>query len=338
MQNVTLAEYVWVDSKGTPRSKSRVLPKVENRGLLGSFPDWNHDGSSTGLASVGDSEIVLKPVATFTDPFARPDEDAMLVLCDCWLPNGTAHPLNTRERAVLAHSTPSAAKEAPWYGIEQEFFLVDRKTHEPAGKDVVSTYYCGAGSNCGRDIVLDAYRKALAAGLKVCGMNQEVAPGQWEIQIGPCHGCSAADELILLRYIILRCTEGTPYYATFAAKPFQDCNGSGLHTNFSTSKMRSRRTGRRAIQQVVDHLETKHSEHIALYGDDNEARLTGTHETSNRDVFSSGVGTRNTSVRIPNQVERDGRGYIEDRRPSSSADPYLIIQALADCCLATEAR
>ena len=53
-------------------------------------------------------------------------------------------------------------------------------------------------------------------------------------------------------------------------------------------------------------------------------RLTGHHETSSMDVFSWGVGTRHTSVRIPNSVVKDGKGYFEDRRPASNCDPYLV--------------
>ena len=41
-------------------------------------------------------------------------------------------------------------------------------------------------------------------------------------------------------------------------------------------------------------------------------------------MFTWGVGTRHTSVRIGNDVEAQGYGYFEDRRPGSDADPYLL--------------
>ena len=43
------------------------------------------------------------------------------------------------------------------------------------------------------------------------------------------------------------------------------------------------------------------------------------------DKFSFGVSDRGASIRIPiYTVEHDWKGYVEDRRPASNADPYAI--------------
>jgi glutamine synthetase len=53
--------------------------------------------------------------------------------------------------------------------------------------------------------------------------------------------------------------------------------------------------------------------------------LTGTHETQSIDKFSYGISDRGASIRIPAQtVTNEWKGYLEDRRPASSANPYLI--------------
>jgi len=65
-------------------------------------------------------------------------------------------------------------------------------------------------------------------------------------------------------------------------------------------------------------------EHIKEYGEDNEQRLTGEHETCSIEEFRYGVSDRGASIRIPWQVEQDGCGYLEDRRPSSNCDPYKV--------------
>jgi glutamine synthetase len=66
-------------------------------------------------------------------------------------------------------------------------------------------------------------------------------------------------------------------------------------------------------------------EHIAVYGPDNDLRLTGLHETQSIDVFTYGVADRGASVRIPHAFVSNGyRGYLEDRRPNSMGDPYRI--------------
>lgn len=75
--------------------------------------------------------------------------------------------------------------------------------------------------------------------------------------------------------------------------------------------------------------------HMKLYGEGNEKRLTGKHETSSMTDFSYGAGNRAASFRIPTStVSADGKGYIEDRRPASNIDPYIVAAAiLSTACL-----
>ena len=88
------------------------------------------------------------------------------------------------------------------------------------------------------------------------------------------------------------------------------------------------------IESCMPKLEKRHKEHIDVYGEHNELRLTGKHETSCMNKFSFGIGTRNTSVRIPTQTAKDGYGYFEDRRPASNIDPYRATSILFEtCCL-----
>ena len=60
------------------------------------------------------------------------------------------------------------------------------------------------------------------------------------------------------------------------------------------------------INAAIEKLGKHHSRHITLYdpegGKDNARRLTGKHETSSMEKFSSGVANRGASVRIPRQV------------------------------------
>ena len=52
--------------------------------------------------------------------------------------------------------------------------------------------------------------------------------------------------------------------------------------------------------------------------------MTGLHETANYDVFKYGVADRSASIRIPRSVQKDQKGYLEDRRPGSNIDPYVV--------------
>ena len=82
--------------------------------------------------------------------------------------------------------------------------------------------------------------------------------------------------------------------------------------------------GLRYIEEAMKKLEPRHVEHIKVYGEGNEERMTGQHETASYDKFTWGVADRGSSVRIPRDVAKRGKGYFEDRRPASNADPYQI--------------
>jgi glutamine synthetase len=53
------------------------------------------------------------------------------------------------------------------------------------------------------------------------------------------------------------------------------------------------------INAAIEKLRGRHMQHIEVYGEDNEKRLTGLHETSNITTFTAGVGDRSASVRVP---------------------------------------
>ena len=85
-----------------------------------------------------------------------------------------------------------------------------------------------------------------------------------------------------------------------------------------------------ACIQAAEALRTRHDLHIANYGFGIEERLTGRHETCSYKEFRYGVSDRGASVRIPWQVEREGKGYIEDRRPNANMDPYVVTRLVME--------
>ncbi|KAJ8753659.1 hypothetical protein K2173_026335 [Erythroxylum novogranatense] len=265
-----IAEYIWIGGSGMDlRSKARTLNgPVSDPSTL---PKWNYDGSSTGQAP-GEDPI-------FKDPFRRGNN--ILVMCDAYTPDGQPIPTNKRHNAAKIFSHPDVVAEEPWYGIEQEYTLLQRDVHWPIGWPLgvypgpQGPYYCGVGADkaFGRDIVNSHYKVCLHAGINISGINGEVI-------CSPFRSC-------LIRYILF------------------------------TKSMRND-GGYEVIKKAIENLKLRHKEHIAAYGKGKERRLTGHHETADINTFSWGVANGGASVRVGRETEREGKGYFEDRRPASN--------------------
>ncbi|THU47325.1 hypothetical protein C4D60_Mb09t14300 [Musa balbisiana] len=167
----------------------------------------------------------------------------------------------------------------------------------------------------GRDIVDDHYKARLFAGINIGGIIGEVMPGQvilmslsavkaaifvclddvskqllrifgmqWEFQVDQLPGnphvslyvSSAGDELWVARYILERITEIAGVVLSFDPKPIQV-------REIGMVLVLTRTTGNQGGQQEA--LGKRHKEHIAAYGEGNERRLNGRHETADINTF-----------------------------------------------------
>jgi glutamine synthetase len=243
-------------------------------------------------------------------------------------PDGTPHVSNGR-------ATIDDDDNEFWFGFEQEYFIMDRHTQLPLGFPVggypapQGLYYCSVGgrNTHGRELVERHADYCIAAGLNFEGINQEVACGQWEFQLFAKGAKRAGDEIWVARYLLDRLTEDYGYYIEYHPKPLgkeMDWNGSGMHANFSNHTLRT--CGSKEIyEKICEAFRPVVDEHIAVYGEYNDLRLTGQHETASIHDFSYGVSDRGASIRIPIiTVEKGYKGWLEDRRPASNADPYKV--------------
>ena len=275
-------------------------------------------------AEGSNSDCVLKPVAVYPDA-AR--TNGALVMCEVMMPDGkTAHPSN--KRATILDDSGA------WFGFEQEYFFY--KDGRPLGfpssgyPAPQGPYYTGVGySNVGdlaRKMVEEHLDLCLAAGINHEGINAEVAKGQWEFQIFGKGSKTAADQMWMARYLMMRNCEKYGVDIEWHCKPLGDTdwNGSGMHSNFSTEYMRSV-GGKEYFEALMAAFEKNLDAHIAVYGPDNDKRLTGKHETAPWNKFSYGIADRGASICVPHSFVNNGyKGYLEDRRPNSQGDPYAI--------------
>ena len=355
-----LLEYVWTDGDGGLRSKNRVVDNNDDivECIINESDrwEWSFDGSSTGQATGTDSDVLIRPVAIYPNPFYKnlATVKAWLLLCDCYNKDGTPHSTNTRTRC--AQTETACASEEPLFGIEQEYVLFERLkpyqylshpyqwiSHSNPGCGGQGPYYCSVGGDrCfGRKIVDQHLEACIYAGIEICGTNAEVMASQWEFQIGPLPAMQVSDQLWMARYILLRITEEYGCSVSFHPRPMKGTwNGSGGHTNFSTAAMRSSEStdAMDAIKTACTRLKAMHAEHMAVYGKDNDDRMTGLHETSSMYECTWGISDRGRSIRIPRHVANQGHGYLEDRRPAANMDPYLVTERIMRTCLILPVR
>tara|TARA_Y100000593_G_scaffold1186_1_gene2387 strand:+ start:233 stop:1228 length:996 start_codon:yes stop_codon:yes gene_type:complete len=322
-------EYIWIDgTEPTPKIRSKTKVVEEFGRSITDCPVWGFDGSSTNQAEGANSDCVLKPVRLYENPMEK--HDSFLVLCEVW--DVHDHPHSTNYRFELEESYFDHKEQDVWVGIEQEYTLYENGRPlgwpiegEPAPQ---GDYYCGR--NKGEWIARRHMDYCIKAGIKISGINSEVMLGQWEYQIGADDPLRISDDLWIARWLLEKVAAKNDIEVTLNPKPVEgDWNGAGAHTNFSTKAMRED-GGDKVIHEAIQKLENKHQEHIGVYGHGNERRLTGLHETCPINRFHWGVSDRGASVRVPWQVAKDGKGYLEDRRPSANCDPYRVCHRLIE--------
>jgi glutamine synthetase len=317
-------EYIWLDGyKPTSNLRSKTKVVDDFSGKLEDCPIWSFDGSSTKQAEGGSSDCLLKPVAIFPDPDRI---DGFLIMTEVLNSDGTAHESNARAKI-------DDDDNDFWFGFEQEYFIMDVDTQLPLGFPIggypgpQGLYYCSVGgrNTWGRDLVEEHADQCIAAGINFEGINQEVAAGQWEFQLFAKGAKKAGDEIWVARYLLNRITEKYGYYIELHPKPVKgDWNGSGMHANFSNTTLRTCGS-KETYEKICEAFRPVRSKHIDVYGEFNEQRLTGLHETASINDFSYGISDRGASIRIPIlTVENGWKGWLEDRRPASNGDPYKI--------------
>jgi len=321
---MTKLEYIWIDgTEDAPqlRSKTKVIDDWD--ASVAGCPVWGFDGSSTNQAPGDNSDCVLKPVRIYENPLEK--HSSYLVLCEVWNTDDTPHKTNTRWK--LDGLMSGVKNEEAWFGFEQEYTLYkDRKPlgwpedgSEPAPQ---GDYYCGR--NIGEGIARKHMDACIEAGVGIVGINSEVMLGQWEYQIFGNESLKATDDMWVARWLMEKICDINGLAVSLDPKPVEgDWNGAGCHTNFSTAAMREE-GGDDVIHKAIRRLRMSADLHIEVYGSGNEKRLTGEHETCPITEFRWGVSDRGASVRVPWQVALDGKGYLEDRRPSANCDPYLV--------------
>ena len=193
---------MWLDANDNLRSKIKITDDYDLA------PLWNFVGSSTGQAEGFDSDVILKPVRYYKNPFYK-NHNSNIVLCECLNKDMTTHETNYRNNCEKIYKKYNENNKC-LFGIEQEYVIYQNNgiPYKWFSKDmplenvdecVQGEFYCAVGSNkaFGREISDKHLEFCLIAGVHICGTNAEVAPSQWEFQIGSCDMLTVSDDLIV---------------------------------------------------------------------------------------------------------------------------------------------
>lgn len=268
----TKLEYIWIDGY-SPEPNLRSKIKIQDLPMdfeLDDLPLWSFDGSSTNQAEGNFSDCILRPVRLYHS-FDISQYPTHYVLCEVMDPKtGNAHNTNLRDKI-------GTEDDSVWFGFEQEYVL-RTKDGNIAGfpKDGFPSpqgeYYCGVGTKnvTQREFVDLHLQLCLNAGLDITGVNAEVLLGQWEYQLFSKGAIKASDDLWMSRYLLHKVAEYFNLIVDLNPKPLRvgDWNGSGMHCNFSSERMRTE-GGEEYFKCIFNSFEVRHKIHIENYGSDN---------------------------------------------------------------------
>ncbi len=348
-------ECITPDIAGVARGKMMPSAKFLNASALalpssvfmqtisGSYPEETdtfeyppHDGD---LRMVPDLST-LSAVPWETDPTAQ-------VICDMRTHSG--EDVSYTPRNVLRHIVEAYASKGwkPVVAPEIEFYLV--KTNEDpdvplqppvgrSGRAIASgNGYSISGINEFDELIDDIYDYSSAQGLEIETLIHEEGAAQLEINLNHGDPLELADQVFLFKRTIREVALKHSMCATFMAKPSQGQPGSAMHIHQSVIDSE---TGRnifsnndggesdlfRSFIGGMQHYLPKSLVMMAPYV--NSYRRLTTHTSAPVNVHW-GYDNRTTGLRIPTSDAVARR--VENRIPSSDANPYLALAASLAC-------
>ncbi len=348
-------ECITADQAGVARGKmmpsnkftsntSLALPSaVFMATISGEYPEDGH--GFTYPQDDGDLKLLpdlstLSSVPWETDPTAQ-------VICDLVRQDGQAiefAPRNVLRRVVDAYE---AKGWKPVVAPEIEFYLV-RKNPDPdypltppvgrSGRPIGGGQgYSIAGINEFDELIDDIYHFSEAQGLEIDTLIHEEGAGQLEINLRHGDPVELADQVFMFKRTIREAALKHDMYATFMAKPIQGQPGSAMHIHQSIIDAK---TGENIFSDEeggesdkfrhfiggMQHFVPRALVMFAPYVNSYRRLTQGESAPVN---VRWGYDNRTTAFRVPRSGPSARR--VENRIPSSDANPYLALAASLGC-------
>ncbi|WP_157018577.1 glutamine synthetase family protein [Mesorhizobium xinjiangense] len=333
-------------SKKFTSNTSLALPSaVFMTTISGGYPE--NSGGFTYPEDDGDLKLLpdlstLSVVPWESDPTAQ-------VICDLVHQDGREvefTPRNVLKRVMRAYD---AHGFKPIVAPEIEFYLVD-KNPDPdypltppvgrSGRPIGGGQgYSIAGVNEFDELIDDIYDFSEKQGLEIDTLIHEEGAGQLEINLRHGDPIELADQVFMFKRTIREAALKHDTYATFMAKPIQGQPGSAMHIHQSVI---DKKTGRNIFSNA-DGSESEAFHHF-IGGMQrhmpNALVMMAPYVNSYRRLTQAaaapvnakwGYDNRTTAFRVPRSDPSARR--VENRIPSSDANPYLALAGSLTCGL-----
>ena len=261
------------------------------------------------------------------------------VLCETfWIPpyhNGAHQGACTRYLARTQLDRLSALGYRFMSGHEAEFVMFRKEgdgdvTSRPMfhGVDIFTNVLLAENE----ELVCSMSEQLFAAGIDILAMQTEYAPGQLEFATGLKFGIESADQMFTLKEAIKEISNQHGWLATFMTKPFDGpgCS-SGMHFSGSlwageTNAFYDPRT--HELSAVGRHWAAgliKHASAMTALVSPTVNCYRRLHTPYAPDCADCGLENRSSLLRIVSASP--STTYIENRLPSSAANPYIVMAA-----------
>ncbi|GGA78643.1 glutamine synthetase [Brucella endophytica] len=333
-------------SKKFTSNTSLALPSaVFMATISGDYPE--DDGDFAYPADDGDLKLVpdlstLCVVPWESDPTAQ-------VICDLAHQDGRAvefTPRNVLRRVIAAYDKLGLR---PVVAPEIEFYLV-RKNPDPdypltppvgrSGRAIGGGQgYSIAGVNEFDELIDDIYHFSEGQGLEIDTLIHEEGAGQLEINLRHGDPVELADQVFMFKRTIREAALKHEMYATFMAKPIQGQPGSAMHIHQSIV---DKKTGRNiftnedggetdAFHHFIGGMQKHVPNALVMFAPYVNSYRRLTKAASAPVNVKWGYDNRTTAFRVPRSDPSSRR--VENRIPSSDANPYLALAASLACGL-----
>ncbi|WP_421914428.1 glutamine synthetase family protein [Mesorhizobium sp.] len=333
-------------SKKFTSNTSLALPSaVFMTTISGGYPE---DGNGFHYPE-DDGDLKLMPDLSTLTVVPWEEDPTAAVICDLVHQDGRSvefTPRNVLKRVVAAYDRLGLK---PVVAPEIEFYLV-RKNPDPdypltppvgrSGRAIGGgAGYSIAGVNEFDELIDDIYHFSESQGLEIDTLIHEEGAGQLEINLRHGDPIELADQVFMFKRTIREAALKHEIYATFMAKPIQGQPGSAMHIHQSII---DKKTGKN-IFSAEDGSETDDFFHfiggmqkhvpnaLVMFAPyvNSYRRLT---QAASAPVNNKwGYDNRTTAFRVPRSDPAARR--VENRIPSSDANPYLALAGSLACGL-----